>query len=184
MTHGADSGETPIKLFRLSAEHLIELVALEGRVSQAIPNSEWLRDNDKETFEACLQHHHTFGAYTTDNELVAVVILFDAGTGHENIKSYLTDRETDLLQAINLKLVLVEPTKRRFGLGRTLIEFAEIKAAELGKREVLCTIHRDNTPSVTLFSGLGYQREVSVSTPYGERDVYVKRIAVTGGSGQ
>lgn len=105
-------------------------------------------------------------------------MLFDAGTGNESIKRYFTEGPAEMEQTVDLKLVLVAPDAARSGHGRTLVELLEREAIAAGKREILCTIHPKNVPSMRLFGMLGYRRLRTVTTKYGKRHVYGRSFAM------
>ena len=56
------------------------------------------------------------------------------------------------------------------------MELLEKEACELGKAEIMCTIHPKNTPSESLFKLLGYSRVDTVSTDYGMRNVFARNV--------
>lgn len=159
----------------LTPSDLPALLRLQDRVLEGLGDEPWLRANTEVMLKECLAEHVTLGARRGD-ELVAAAVLYDAGTGSESIKHYVSEDEAELTQSINLKLVLTLPEHRRAGLGRTLIELLERRATELDKREILCTVHPKNAPSKALFGRLGYDRVGRASTPYGKRDVYARRL--------
>lgn len=176
----------------LGTSDLGDLLDLQEHVLSALGDKPWLRSNPAQAFAECLDPkpsseasgvspdrvpgHHVVGAFRGE-QLVAAAILFDAGAGNESIKRYLTGEEEDGLEdAINLKLVLADPAHRRHKLGASLIKLLEQRAYELGRREILCTIHPQNVPSARLFSGLGYRKSKKVATSYGTRHVYVRTL--------
>ena len=59
--------------------------------------------------------------------------------------------------------VVVEDAYRGRGIGRRLVEAAIDEAQALGAEGVLLQVHRDNTPALQLYTGLGF-REVSGET--------------------
>ena len=73
-------------------------------------------------------------------------------------------------------LVLALKEHRRHGLSRALVELLEKQAADLGKTEIMCTIHPKNEPSESLFALLGYSRVDTVSTSYGKRAVLARKL--------
>lgn len=164
------------EIVRLGKDDLGDLVELQADVLRSLEDDSWLRANSHAMLEECLEHHVTLGA-KHDGKLVCAAVLYDGGTTDENIKRYVADRDGQLENAVNLKLVLASPAHRHRGLSRTLIELLEREASARGKTEIYCTIHRRNKPSERLFRRLGYARLKSVSTTYGRRAVYCRRLA-------
>lgn len=160
---------------QLAPEDLEALLALQEQVVASLPRGSWLRRNTPEMLGGCLADHVVLGA-RRDGELVAAGILFDGGAGPESIKGYLSDDPDELAAACNLKLILVAPTARRAGLGRTIVELLEQRALSTGKREILCTVHPRNQPSRRLFADLGYRRRLRKSTSYGTREVLSREL--------
>ncbi|MGL5825979.1 MAG: GNAT family N-acetyltransferase, partial [Nocardioides sp.] len=139
---------------RLAAGDLPELLRLEEEVLHDLRPHTWMRANGDEILGECLSNpkHTTMGALD-GGRLVAAAVLFDGERTTENIRHYFTDDPDALKATINLKLVLVTPgNHRRAGLGRTLVELLEQDAADRGKKELICTIHRDNAKSRSLFT--------------------------------
>ena len=159
----------------LGPEDFPHLKNLQGEVLTALGRREWLRPNDDEMLQACLAAHVTLGVWR-DRDLVAAAILYDAGDTAENLTRYTAKAPAASDRSVNLKLVLVSPKHRRAGLGRTLVELLELKASELQKTEILCTIHRDNSASRDLFRMLGYRYVKHVDTSYGGRDVFARSL--------
>lgn len=162
------------EVVRLSEEDLDDLQALQDEVLRTMRDA-WLRTNSEVMLKECVVHHVTMGA-RQDGRLVAAAVLYDGGEGDESIKRHLTDDSQKLAKSINLKLVLTLEAHRRQGLSRTLVELLEQQATELGKAEILCTIHAKNKPSRSLFTLLGYEKVGSVSTAYGKRVVYARPL--------
>jgi len=153
--------------------HLDEVMGLQAEVMAGLGHASWLRENNAEMFEACLAEHDVIGAWK-DDRLVGAAILYHPGAGPESIKKYVSTNDSEITEAVNLKLVLVAPSEQRSALGSSLVELLEQRALALGKREILCTVHPANRPSHALFSGLGYQRQGRVTTSYGVRDVLAR----------
>lgn len=163
------------EIVRLEAQDLPALLDLQEEVMEALSDKSWLRANTDVILKECLTDHVTLGV-RQDGELVTAAVLYDGGRTDENIRGYSTDNETELDRSLNLKLVLALSTHRRSGLSRTLLELLEQQASELGKAEVMCTIHPKNVPSKSLFKLLGYQRVGSVNTKYGKRHVFARSL--------
>lgn len=161
----------------LTPSHLGALLELQTTVLGSLERRAWLRENSAEALADCLSdsRHYALGALK-GGTLVAAAILYDAETVDENIKRYVTDDEAQISRSINLKLVLADPKQRRHRLGATLVKLLEQRADSLGRTDILCTIHPRNTPSIKLFSGLGYARVGRASTSYGKRNVYEHRL--------
>lgn len=164
------------EVVRLGVDDLPSLVELQSQVLLGLRGNGWLRVNADEMLLACLTEHVTVGI-RRDGELVAAGVLYDGGTGDESIKRYFTEDPGKLEESVNLKLVLVSPDHTRSGFGRTLVELLEQEAAASGKREILCTIHPKNVPSMALFRMLGYRRLRTVTTKYGKRHVFGRTLA-------
>ena len=160
---------------RLSTIDLVDLKKLQDSVLESLETDGWLRANTDVMLEQCLEEQLVIGA-RFNGQLVAASILYDGKLEEENIKRYFTDDPELLHEAINLKLVLTDPSHRRSGLARSLIELLEKEATGRGKTEILCTIHSDNVASKRLFSLLGYRRLGSVMTGYGKRDVFARHL--------
>ena len=166
------------ELVSLGPAHLDELLSLQEVVQKSLTGKPWLRENTAEAFAECLDPaspHIGLGA-TKDGRLVAAAILFDGGTGDESIRHYFTEDETEMRASINLKLVLADPQFQRHLLGATLVKLLEHRASGMRHREILCTIHPENTPSRRLFTKLGYKRIGKVATKYGTRLVYGRQL--------
>jgi ribosomal protein S18 acetylase RimI-like enzyme len=162
---------------RLGAEDLPQLMQLQDSVLASLGGRSWLRRNSEEMMSGCLTQHVTLGA-RHNGTLVAAAVLYDGGTGDENIRGYFTRKPQTLERAINLKAVFVSPDYGRNGLGRTLVELLEQEASAVSKAEILCTIHPHNVPSRALFTALGYRRLRRVRTKYGARLVYARPLAL------
>jgi GNAT superfamily N-acetyltransferase len=181
------------ELVELSLHDLQDLLALQSSVLRDLPQSSWLRENSEEMLHTCLSAasahtatidhtetvritHRALG-YRRQGVLVAAAILYDGATGDESIRGHFTTDPEQLYASVNLKLVLSDRAHRRAGLGRALVELLEQRAADNGKREICCTIHPDNEPSMKLFTSLGYKRLKKVDTKYGKRVVYARRLS-------
>lgn len=158
----------------LTEQDLADLDALQSEVlgSMARP---WLRANTEVMLKECLTSHTALGV-RVDGRLVSAAVLYDGGRTGESIKRYFTDDPEALRRSINLKLILTSVEHRQRGLSRSLVELLEKRAADLGKSEVMCTIHPDNEPSQALFRLLGYRRVDRVGTSYGERLVFARTL--------
>ena len=157
-------------LQRLAGSDLEDLLALQDDVLAHIQGPS-LRTNSPETFRDCLENQFVLGA-RREGRLVAAGILLDVGQDDENIQTYLT-QDSDVIQSsCNLKLVLVAPSSRGFGVAKLMVEQLEREASLRGHRHILCTIHPKNKPSQRLFRGLGYRRRKRVVTSYGVRYVF------------
>ncbi len=163
------------QLTRLGPDDLPALMDLQERVIDTLTEDAWLRANTDVMLKECLTDHVALGVRHA-GELVAAAVLYDGATTDENIRKYFTDDAAALGRAVNLKLVLALPEHRRAGLARALVELLEQRATDLGKGEVLCTIHPKNEPSRSLFTLLGYRRVGRVSTSYGKRDVFARPL--------
>lgn len=163
------------KVDDLGPDDFADLKNLQEEVLAALRGRDWLRANDDVMLRACLTEHLTLGV-RKDGELVGAAVLFDAGETPENLARYVQKVPAGRSRSVNLKLVLVSPQHRRAGLGRTLVELLELKASELQKAEILCTIHHENEPSKDLFKLLGYKYATHVDTPYGERDLFARSL--------
>lgn len=122
-----------------------------------------------------VRRHRAIGVVKGD-ALVAAGILYDGGVGEESIKHYFTSDEAAMRETINLKLILADPAYRRHRLGATIVKLLEHEAATARRKEILCTIHPKNVPSMRLFSSLGYRRIGKARTQYGERVVFSRNI--------
>jgi len=160
---------------RLGEPDLVDLERLQEEVHGSLTDGSWLRVNSDVMLKECLVDHVTLGA-RFEGELVAAAVLYDGGESEENIQRYLSDDPDRLRQSINLKVVLVAPGHRRKGLSRTLVELLEQQAHDLGRTEILCTIHPQNAPSEALFRMLGYDRRATVSSAYGSRNVFGREL--------
>ena len=157
-------------LRRLVPSDLAALLQLQDDVLADIQGP-LLRANSPEVFQDCLQNQFVLGAIR-EGRLVAAGILLDVGQEDENIQTYLS-RDSDAIEAsCNLKLVLVEPNSRGFGVAKLIVEQLEREASLRGRRHILCTIHPKNRLSQRLFGGLGYRRRKRVVTSYGVRYVF------------
>lgn len=159
----------------LAAHHLTDLMLLQDVVMRTLSNKDWLRANTAEMLEQCLSGHVSVGVQK-DGELVAAAVLYDAKDTKESIRGYFTDDAALLHSSVNLKLVLASPHHRGVGLGRTLVEMLSQHATLVGKSEIACTIHPDNTPSQTLFTRIGYQHIGDINASYGARRVYAQSL--------
>lgn len=167
------------ELVELGPEHLDDLLELQSAVQTSLAGRRWMRENTSETFAECLdpdRPHVALGALQ-NGVLVGAAILYDGGAGDEAIGHYLSTDITEIRSSINLKLVLTAPGLRRHKLGATLITLLEQRACRLGRHEIVCTIHPRNAPSRALFTKLGYRRLGRVTTGYGSRLVYGRRLA-------
>jgi GNAT superfamily N-acetyltransferase len=165
------------EIVRLHEQDLADLEDLQDGVLRTMTDAAWLRANSDVMLKECLVSHTALGA-RKDGELVAAAVLYDGGESDESIKRYFSDDPAQLSQSINLKLVLTLPSHRHKGLARTLVELLEEQAAELGKAEIMCTIHPRNKPSESMFKLLGYAKEGTVSTSYGTRSVFARKLPV------
>lgn len=161
------------RIVRLGESDLEDLTKLQAEVLQNLEDKSLLRENTDEMLLSCLSDHVTLGV-RFDDALVAAAILYDAGDSDEMIKH--RDRPKNLKDTVNLKSVLAVPAHRQKGLARTLVELLEQEAVEMGKSEVVCTIHPKNKASRSLFGLLGYRRVDSIPTSYGKRLVYARSL--------
>lgn len=158
-------------LQQLTLPDLRDLLELQDEVQAHLRDGAWLRTNTPEMLGDCLENQFVLGA-RREGRLVAAGILVDVGQDDENIQKYLT-RNIDVTEAsCNLKLVLVAPSSRSFGVAKLITEQLEREASRRGHRHILCTIHPENKSSQRLFSGLGYRRRKRVTTSYGARYVF------------
>lgn len=163
---------------RLADQDLPELVRLQDEVLQSLGSNNWMRANDGQMLNDCLTNpsHATIGVLK-DGHLEAAAILFDGKDSNMNIRRHFTEDAKSVESAVNLKLVMVsQGSQRRAGLGRTAVELLEQIAVERGKSEILCTIHRENRPSQSLFKVLGYKQVGAVQTEYGKREVFARAL--------
>lgn len=163
------------EIVRLGEGDLGELEQLQRDVLATMPDEAWLRANTDVMLKECLVAHITLGA-RQDGRLVAAAVLYDGGESDESIKHYVSDDPAQLGASINLKLVLVLPEHRHHGVARALVELLEKEAADGGKADILCTIHPRNAPSQSLFTLLGYAKVATVTTAYGKRAVFARRL--------
>lgn len=161
---------------RLGAEDLKDVLSLQGEVLKALDDATWVRANSDEMLRESLEAHITLGVHHK-RELVAVGILYDGKGSPESIRKHFTQDPDALASSINLKLVMNHPDHRGRGLGRCLVDLLEQQATQLGKDEILCTIHPKNKRSRALFARVGYKRYRSVHTAYGRRRVYVRSLS-------
>ena len=165
------------EIVRLGEQDLTELEDLQEQVLATFRDASWLRANTDVMLKECLVSQVTLGA-RCNGRLVAAAVLYDGGDSHENIKHYFTDDPDKLKDSINLKLVVALREHRQKGLSRTLVELLEKEASDLGKAEIMCTIHPKNEPSKSLFGTLGYARVGKVPTTYGKRWVFARKLPV------
>lgn len=155
----------------LTVTDLDDLLELQDDVKANLENKALLRENSPEMFQDCLENQFVLGA-RSGGRLVAAGILVDVGQDEENIQKYLT-QDSELINAsCNLKLILVAPDSRGFGLAKFIVELLEREASGRGQRFMLCTIHPKNQASQRFFGGLGYRRRKRVATSYGARYVF------------
>lgn len=184
----AVSAKANVSIRRLNLSDLQNLESLQARVLQDLKHDDWLRKNGTSLLAECLAEegdsgHATFGAFEGD-VLVAAAILYDGKDSEESIRGHLLTASKrasqkgvrQMKESINLKLVLTDLKTRRTGIGRCLIELCEEEAALRGKHEILCTIHKHNVPSRSLFKILGYRKLGSHRTSYGPRLIYGRKI--------
>lgn len=182
-----------LEIRELDVADIDALMGLQGAVMAAMPDRRWLRENSRESFLDCLgggraravdavadsdagvTGHLVLGAWS-EGKLVSAAILFDPGDGPESIKRYLTDDSAALADAVNLKLVLADPSYRRARGGTVLVKLLEERVYEMGRAEILCTIHPRNAASIGLFTSLGYSRVGRARASYGSRAIYSRRI--------
>lgn len=164
------------RVAKLGVDDLPALLELQSDVLAGLGSSGWLRDNPPHLLEESLRDHDALGAWDADDRLVGAALLYDGGQGEENIRHYFTTDPAALAAAINLKLVLLRPEARGAGLARAMVELLEQRAIELGKSELLCTIHPGNVPSTSLFRSLGYRKVGRVRSGYGPRNVFARPI--------
>lgn len=165
------------QILRLDEQDLTDLEDLQTEVLRTIKDDRWLRTNTDAMLKECLIGHVTLGA-RQNGKLVAAAVLYDGEETDESIKHHFTKDPAKLKSSINLKLVFTLPQHRNMGLSRTLVELLEKQASDVGKTEIMCTIHPQNDPSKSLFKLLGYSKVDSFSTSYGKRAVFTRRIAV------
>lgn len=163
---------------QLAHQDLEKVLTLEEEVFAALPHSDWLRKNDRDVWADCLGNQLTIGAVDQDDNLVALAVLFDAGSSSESISQYLSSDNPVVTSSLNLKIVLVSPSTQRSGLARTLVELLEFETIKTRGQGLLCTIHRSNTPSKNLFTSMGYTRVGRADTKYGRRDIYLRSLAL------
>lgn len=160
-------------LERLTPRHLDELTALQDHVIASLPSGDWLRPNAVEMLAECLENHYCLAFKDQSGDLVAAGVLFDPPTKEESIAHHLQSRGIDDRDCINLKVIMVKDSAQGNGLGSILTQLLEHRARSMSKREVLCTIHRRNRPSLRMFRRLGYRRaKRGANTSYGPRDIY------------
>lgn len=165
------------EITQLGAADLPDLEDLQAEVLRTMKNDSWLRANSAVMLKECLVHHVTLGV-RQQGRLVAAAVLYDGGETDESIRHHFTRDPEALRGSINLKLVLALPEHRKKGLARALVELLEQRATDLGKSEILCTIHPENTASQSLFRLLGYSKVDSVTTSYGKRVVLGRKLPV------
>lgn len=161
---------------QLNTEDISGICKLQEDVATNLEKQDWLRNNDDQMWAECIQHHITLGVFSPNQTLAAVAVLFDAGNGKESIANYVTSVPARIKTSINLKVVLVAPTMRRNYLAHTLVALLERDARNFGKTEILCTIHKRNSPSRDLFKSVGYKKIGSARTEYGKRHIYSRSL--------
>ncbi len=142
-----------------------------------LTNKDLLRRNTRETLGECLEDpHYTMGVFH-DKRLVAFAILYDGGTGPENIGHDIGIPESELNNVINFKLVIVLPEYRGNKLQQKLIFKLEQIARENGKRLICATVSPLNLYSYKNFEEAGFKFH-SNKTKYNglSRNIYYKEI--------
>ena len=70
-------------------------------------------------------------------------------------------------KSVLLSKIYVKSTQRGTGLGRTFVEFAAARCAELGCRELWLTVNRNNTGSIAFYERMGFRKTDELVTDIG-----------------
>lgn len=150
---------------------------IQERAFEALENPDVLRRNSEEMLAGCLEDpHYTVGAYHGGRP-IAFAVLYDGGYTSENLGKDIGLAGEQLLDAVNMKLVIVLPEYRGNGLQKKLTRELEKIAVQKGKKLICATISPDNSFSLRNFEALGYKLHSCIEKYGGlKRNVYFKEI--------
>lgn len=70
-------------------------------------------------------------------------------------------------QSVMLSKIYVRASLRGTGVGRTMVEFAEKRAAELGAAELWLTVNKHNAGSIAFYEKMGFRKTEALVTDIG-----------------
>ena len=149
-----------------------DVLALQDRVFEALPDPAWLRRNSEAMIESCFTLPNRSCTAYRNGQLVGFSTLFRAGRGPESLARLLTDDVFVIESSANVKTILVDPDFRGRGVARDLLDIMVGSARLLHIARLHATVHPNNEPSRSLFRSAGFEPVRHVVTSYGPRDVW------------
>ncbi len=162
---------------RCGADMLDTICDIQEEAFALLDDERLLRRNSREVLAACLEEPHvTLGAFCGDTP-AAFGVLYRAGQSEDNLGTLLGLKGDSLERTAAVKLTIVRPDFRGYGLQRTLISLLEKEAAALGIERLCATASPANLHSLRNFTACGYDRCGRV-TVYGglERELFYKKL--------
>ncbi len=162
---------------RCGAEQLDTICDIQEETLSLLEDDRLLRRNSREALASCLEHPHvTIGVFSGE-EMAAFGILYRAGNSEDNLGCLLGLSGDALERTAAVKLTIVRPAYRGYGLQRRLIELLEHEAGQLGIERLCATASPANIHSLRNFTAAGYDRCGRV-TVYGglERELFYKKL--------
>lgn len=152
----AKNGE---KLFltKLTLQDIEDIMKLQDKVSQVLPNKEIYVCSSKEEFEEAIRNiGGLLGYKTEDQKLVALGTYISYGHNPHNYGYDLEFTEEELLTVGQIESTIVDPEYRGNGLQKKLCEALERIAREEQKNYIMATVSPMNPYSLNNFLALGY----------------------------
>lgn len=162
---------------RCGAEQLDTICDIQEETFALLEDERLLRRNSRETLASCLEAPHVTIGVFCGGEMAAFGILYRAGDSPDNLGSLLSLSGEALERTAAVKLTIVRPAYRGYGLQRRLIEALESEAEQLGVERLCATASPANIHSLRNFTAAGYDRCGRV-TVYGglERELFYKKL--------
>jgi len=159
------------------ADQLDTICDVQEETFALLEDNRLLRRNSRNALAACLEDPNvTIGVFNGE-EMAAFGVLYRAGDSEDNLGCLLGLSGSALERTAAVKLTIVRPAYRGYGLQRRLIELLEQEAEQLGIERLCATASPANIHSIRNFTTAGYDRCGRV-TVYGglERELFYKKL--------
>lgn len=144
----------------LTFDQMDEILALQDRIVEALPDKSLLYALSRAELMESLQLDYLAGAYNDREELIAFCLLVKPRKGSRNIAG---DFGADPCQSITFDMVAVSPEWRGYGLQQRFIDWALEIARECKAKRIHATVNPANTHSELNFTKRGFKIIKTVS---------------------
>lgn len=144
----------------LTFDEMDEILALQGRVVEALPDKSLLYPLSRAELMESLQIDYVSGAYSPEGKLIGFCVLVKNRKGERNLAA---DFGADPEKSITFDMVCVDPEWRGYRLQQHFIDWALDIALGCGAKHIHATVNPDNAHSESNFVKRGFKRIKTVS---------------------